>query len=107
MRILSMVVIAITALLALSITTIRAQLPLAPHPQIDLRGFVFAAVSDPVEKRVTVALPHAFVTLADASNPTKLLATNISDLSGHFTLKLALPTTPPAATSPQVFVLDR
>jgi hypothetical protein len=107
MRMLSLVLAAIMAALILSIPVLLAQAPVAADSQIDLRGFVFAAVSDPVQKQVTVALPHAYVTLADATNPSKPLAANRSDLSGHFTLKVdrSAGATGPAVAPTRVFVL--
>jgi hypothetical protein len=59
-----------------------------------VRGYVFAQVRDQFEKLHDIALPNASVFLIDAraapdtSNP---VASNISDLSGHFTLKAAQP----------------
>jgi hypothetical protein len=58
-----------------------------PTSQLYVRGYVFAEVLDRFEKRHTTALPHASVFLADARDFSKRVAANLSDLSGHFTLK--------------------
>ena len=55
--------------------------------QIFVRGYVFAQVFSQLKKPHDVALPHANVTLVDARDTNKIIAGNISDLSGHFTIK--------------------
>ena len=64
-------------------------------PQIFVRGYVFAQVSSGpqlftsigLQKTHDVALPHANVTLVDARDASKIITADISDLSGHFTIK--------------------
>jgi hypothetical protein len=64
-------------------------------PQIFVRGYVFAQVSSGpqlftsigLQKTHDVALPHANVMLVDARDASKIITADISDLSGHFTIK--------------------
>lgn len=57
--------------------------------QLYVRGYVFAAFQEHrAVQQTPIALPHASVFLADATDPSnKPIAENITDLSGHFNLK--------------------
>lgn len=80
-------------LIALAIRTILVMLlPMSSgnagdSPQLYVRGYVFADVHDRFQKHQSIALPHADVYLVDARDTSKTIASNITDLSGHFNLK--------------------
>ncbi|MGZ4993956.1 MAG: hypothetical protein ACXV79_07320 [Methylobacter sp.] len=52
-----------------------------------VRGYVFAEVNDKFQKHQEIALPHAQVFLVDMKDTSTPVASNLSDLSGHFNLK--------------------